>query len=132
MCVIGLARDQGRQQRGQVHRVHLPVCGHHGGEVCPERERVPATRRDRRAHSLIACMLDQDDGPRERPDDLGGGVETRIVDHDDVIHEARNAVERSRDQLRFIVRRHHDGDSSICKHRLVLEGHWTSPGLADT
>ena len=73
-------------------------------------------------------MLDQLDGPRERADDLDGGVEACIVDHDHVIHEARNALERSRDQPRFIVRRHHDGDSLTGKHRLLLEGHGVEHG----
>lgn len=66
-------------------------------------------------------MFDDLEGALDRPRNLGRRVETRIVDDDDVVDEAWNALDRTANQLRLVVRRHHNGDSSTCKHeRLAI------------
>jgi len=114
--VVGVACDQRRQQRGKVRGVHLSVGRHYGSEIGPEQERVPATGRDRGANTLIGLVLDQLDRALDGSRDRRRRVFAPVVDDDDVVDESRNVLERGANQLRLVVGRHHDGDSSTCKH----------------
>jgi len=120
--VVRLPRNQGRQQRGEIGRVHLSICRHHRGEVRTQQERVSATGRNRRANTLIGCVFEHVDGRLDGPRDLRGRVDARVIDDDDMVHEAGNTFEGPADQLLFIVCRHHDGDSFTLEHRGSLGG----------
>ena len=66
-------------------------------------------------------MFDDLEGAFDRPCNLGRRVQACIVDDDDVVHEARNALDGAANQLRLVVRRHDNGDSSTRKHeRLAI------------
>jgi hypothetical protein len=49
---------------------------------------------------------------RNRPCIVGA----RVIDDDDAVHEARNALERRTDQLCLVVGRHDDSDSLTFQH----------------
>ncbi len=114
--VVGFACDQRRQQRGQVCGVHLSVRRHDGSKLGPKLERMPATARNRGPNTLIGLVLDQLDWALDSSRNLRRRVFACIVDDDDVVDEPGNVLERGANQLRLVVGRHHNGDSSTREH----------------
>ena len=121
LYIVGLPGDQRSQQGREVDWVHLSVRRHHRGQVRAEQERLPTPGRNRSTDTLVGFVLDELDGPEESARCLARGVDARVIYYDDVVHEARNALKRPPNQLCFVVRRHHDGDSSPREHLSSLD-----------
>ena len=128
--VVELTAHDRRRERLQLVRVHLVVAGHHRDRVDSGRQCQLVAGDDRCTDPAVAIVRDDlDTRVVGRARTLGCRIGRGVVDDEDPVDEAGNALNSGCDQLLFVVRRHDDGNALTLEHGPIVRRRAVGPPL---